>query len=365
MVFAENLYQNIIKIEAEKFSQLKVITGYASANFLLKIKNEFPLLKIKLFIGMASQGISIEDHSAYKLMMSESDFIQVYYQIKGAPTHIKLLNFSSKLAESTYIGSANFSSNGFGEQKELMAKIEFDSSELFEDQNSNSILCTSKEVEKYIKFYKATDTQMFSKEIFSSFEQTPREEDEQEKISNDVELSKELEQVNSSTKKLKTDTYPIKRVKEKKDKSSDENILLIKKWRNISSIREYNSIEVEIVKAKEQDVRWSTSGINGIFGGSEVYLQQGPGKSLSEILPPKGRFSLITDDGISLEAELFGAFSKKIRFIDFDILNYILKRIGILEKRPISITDLDFYGRNTILFEKLDENKYILNFEVS
>lgn len=326
-VFSKKLYENILEIEAMNFSHLDVITGYSSGDFLKKVTTDFPLLNLKVFIGMSTQGISQEDHRIYQNLTLNSNSVKVYYQIEGVPTHIKLLKFSDEFAESTYIGSANFSSNGFGDQKEIMAKVHFDSQIFFVEQERNSLLCTSDEVANYIDFYKVDNRPQFTFEQEVNYELSSLEKN----IENPVE----------------------------------KNIALIKKWRNSLSYKQYNSVEVEIVKEKEHDPRWSTSGINGIFGDGESYLRQGPGKSFSEVLPSKERFKIITDDGITIEAELFGAFSKKIRFIEFDILNYIRNRIGVFENRPICKTDLDLYGRNTILFEKLDEGRYILNFEVS
>lgn len=88
----ENLYDNIIAKNADRYSHLRVITGYSSGNFVHRVLNDFPNLKIELYLGMAMQGISNRDHKAYReitMMKLEKSIMLISYQwfIK------KLLNF--------------------------------------------------------------------------------------------------------------------------------------------------------------------------------------------------------------------------------------------------------------------------------
>lgn len=151
-VYVDNLYQNIIKKNAEKYVCLKVITGYSSANFLNRVHNDFPNLKISLFIGMALDGISIQDHKGYCNITEKSD-VNVYYHVMRPETHQKIIDFFDESNNhSTYVGSANFSDSGLENQNEIMVSVEDNLDDVFSFEQSNCLLCTDSRVAMTIPF---------------------------------------------------------------------------------------------------------------------------------------------------------------------------------------------------------------------
>ena len=50
MIYNNELYLNVLKENCKIYDKLSIISGYASASFLERIIEEFPDLKIELFI---------------------------------------------------------------------------------------------------------------------------------------------------------------------------------------------------------------------------------------------------------------------------------------------------------------------------
>lgn len=149
MILTKELYKSILQANYPKFDNLRVITGYTSSDFLLRVHRDFPKLKIDVYIGMALQGISKEDHSKYCELRNQGD-IRVWYVYRQPMIHQKVLDFFSEDGHNSYVGSANFSNSGFGVQKEIMALVDNRVSDVFEEAMNEAIICTSSDVEGLI-----------------------------------------------------------------------------------------------------------------------------------------------------------------------------------------------------------------------
>ena len=87
---------------------------------------------------MAQQGIKKNDHDIYLKLSKESSF-NLYYQVAGKDTHMKLFEIEYFNHKETYVGSANFSFSGMFEQNELMTLVDSVCDSLFLDQFNRSI----------------------------------------------------------------------------------------------------------------------------------------------------------------------------------------------------------------------------------
>lgn len=322
-----DLYKNIIENELEKASELHVISGYASANFLSNIVDEFPHVNITLFIGMYREGISKKDHEIYKNLTLKFESINVYYQIEGPPTHMKLLEFISTTERTTYIGSANFTDNGFKNNRELMVKGSEYTGSLFRDQRNKSMICTSHEINNYINFY-----------------------DEKENIN--LEVDTEIESYDS-----------MNVVNENIEK---EYVIRKRNIRNIPNIRTnineryYDKFSIEIVLNKESNPRWDTTGINRLFDDKIPSLCDTPRLPFYKLFPEDTIFDIHADDGNHYKAKLTGITNRDLILVNGNFYEYVKNKAGIEEYKPISRPDLESVNMTKINFERIDKNVYFM-----
>lgn len=159
MLINQDLYNQIIRKNANKFSNLRVITGYSSAKFLADLHREFPKLKMTVYIGMAEDGgVNKDDHQGY-CDLSKDPNLEVYYHVEKPGDHRKIIDFSNQDGEhASYIGSANFSSNGLTSQTEIMTEVMDDLDDLFLSAKEQCLLCTDSQVTKYVTLTDSSST---------------------------------------------------------------------------------------------------------------------------------------------------------------------------------------------------------------
>jgi hypothetical protein len=158
----DDLYNNIIKANSKKYRNLRVITGYSSAIFIKKIVSEFPNLNLTIYIGMARHGILKKDHVAYCNLVKENK-VKIHYQITDPGTHQKVLEFYNNGNDHIgYIGSANFSENGFGQQREVMAVLEDDLSIVFRKQAKLCLSCVDSKTSELIPISECISNNQFA-----------------------------------------------------------------------------------------------------------------------------------------------------------------------------------------------------------
>jgi len=325
MYYVTNLYENIIKKNASNNIKIRVLSGYSSANFVNLVLKDFPHIQIELYIGMAFQGIKKKDHVKYK-EMSDKQNLNVFYQVDGIPNHMKVLEFSNQANElTTFVGSANFSQQGFLFHKELMTLQKRVPNELFENQYNQSMSCLNPNVEKYINFYQDNGDSLDYAEF------------------------------------LNRHTL----LNETSDKMEPDNLGRSEKWREIrfsTNIVYYNTFYVEILPSMNNEV-WKYSGINSWVNSGEPVLIQTPRLMFDQVFPENDVFYIYTDDGLEISATLSGHFNKYLKFNNVNIYEYVKKRIGIHNKRPIHYMDLLSYGCTNFYFERIEKNIFLMSFQ--
>lgn len=310
-IILNDLYESIIVRNGKRSNRLRVISGYASPIFLRRVKKDFPSLAIELFIGMSQEGISKNDHIEFKSICSEFRDISVFYQVEGMLTHRKLLEFSSDYSSKVYVGSSNFSENGFFKNNELMVNIHYDVSSIFESQYLRSLKCDDEKVEENIKFYLDTAFEEKSEILYNS-------KDTKNNLLEDIQNYIYMQAPN----------------------------------RNI--IEKYNTFSLEVVLDEQQNPHWKKSGINAWTVGTTPHLLQTPKLFFDKIFPVRSKFKVVTSEFV-FEAELKGDFHKELVFLNGNIYEYIRGKIGLQEKRPISREDLVKFGNTKLKFVKVDD----------
>ena len=85
--------------------------------------------------------------------------MEVYYHVEKPGDHRKIIDFSYQDGEhASYIGSANFSSNGLTSQTEIMTEVTDDLDDLFLSAKEQCLLCTDSQVTKYVTLTDSSPT---------------------------------------------------------------------------------------------------------------------------------------------------------------------------------------------------------------
>lgn len=329
-VYFNNLYENILKPNAEKYNELNIISGYASANFLNEITNTYPSLKINLYVGMTQQGISFKNHERFIAIQNGISNVNIYYQIKGDNTHIKALEFSNENSNVTYLGSANFTNNGFNENREAMVKVDTSIANKITEQLNLSLLCNDKDILKYIKLY--ADDQDELNELKRPFKKLELENEEKENGVNTAE-SQIINKLISQFRLPSFSKY-----------LSEQKYMLLPIVVNINSNKD-----------------WYKVGINNIHsetGNNRPCLVQNTLLSLDKFFPASESFNIETFDGYNIKAELSGKFNRELHFVNFDIYQYTKKLLGLTTDKTISYETLNKFGYNYYIFEKIDNHNF-------
>lgn len=150
MIYTENLYNAVILENSSSIRMLRVITGYSSGSFIERVLNDCPNVSIELYIGMALQGISKIDHLRY-INLSKQNNVKIFYVHKLPNVHQKIIEITGEnRKKTTYVGSANFSENGFEKQSEILTTIAEDLEDVFKVVRQQCLSCVDKEVFCYI-----------------------------------------------------------------------------------------------------------------------------------------------------------------------------------------------------------------------
>lgn len=323
MILSNNLFEEVINKESSRYNKLRIISGYASGTFLKKVATSCPKLEITLFIGMTQNGITLNDHIIFQNLTKDNK-IKVFYQVKEVQNHMKLYEFYNESSSITYVGSANFSENGFFKQRELLAPIEAENDLIFENQLQNSVICTTPKIEEIIAINNNQNT------IFG-------EEETSEIDINAFEVSGgELSEYSKRNSFFQFRNY------------IDDD---------------FDKISVEILGNSNK--KWSYEGINGIFNrkSSKSILITQTGHHFDRFFPKDSEFYIHSDIGIKYKARIGGRFNKELYLLDGSFYDYVNMHLNLSTRRPINKDDLENFGCTHINFERINESLYLIYME--
>src|SRR5688572_29826878 len=127
MYHTDNLEHPVFQVPYGRgFRKLRILSGYASSAFLYHILDTYPDIEIELIIGMSRKdGIKLWDHERYQQIVNENPQISISYKTSLPPVHTKIYHWYKEglfQDSMTFVGSANFSWNGFRDQGELLVE---------------------------------------------------------------------------------------------------------------------------------------------------------------------------------------------------------------------------------------------------
>ena len=320
-MFINNLYENIIKVDFKDCHTINILSGYASGVFLEKVITECPNLKIELYLGMTKEGLLTGNHKIFQDLTKNNPNINVYYQIKGPPNHMKIYSlFKNGKQIKSFVGSANFTENGFEHNKEILVESNLDFLDIFDVQKINSLICTHSDIEKYVS------------------------------INNAVIEDPLLGEEEAETKE------PFNTENNKYNLKNDKLISV----KNKANYKYYKEFEIEVVKSNDKN--WEFTGINnGLYDGTP-HITIGNTLYLKKVFPRDDDFLLITDEGKEYKVRVSAENRDALYFIDIDIYEYFRNKLNWEQKKPIRHEDLEEVGYNKMKFIRLDKFKYYIDF---
>jgi hypothetical protein len=303
------------------FRKLKILSGYASSAFLSHILNRYPDLEIGLIVGMAKKdGIKRWDHDRYVQIMNDNPNITISYHRSLPGIHTKIYhwyNDEGMFSDSmTFIGSANFSWNGFRDQSELLAQVDYENvEEVF--QVANIILCTDPNVENEIHFYHVTV--------------------HRRSRTNDIEIALQ-----------------------------DEDI-------EIANLHHLSYVDLPLLLDHDTAIH-ERAGLNwGQRPGREPNQAYIPvptpfNRQHPDFFPPlEQSFTMLTDDGQQLICKMAQANRKAIHTTENNSImgRYFRNRLSVPLGTRVDAQDIVRYGRTSVRVYKIDNETYFLDFAVT
>lgn len=329
-----NLYNQVLFNPAKAgANKLLIISGYATSamafRHLDELKNEGLNVTVKLIVGMCVQdGLSLSNHKGFQKIACEEfpESFQCSYLYKRPPVHSKVyLWLKDSQPVVAFAGSANYSQFAFSKfQREILTSTDplavFD---YFKDISADSIYCENLEVEDLISIY--SDEQYRQR-----FTAQPDEE--------------------------KDDATTLKR-----EDDLGGSVL--------------NQVTVSLLD-RHGEVPKGASGLNWGLRPDDhrkdvnaAYIQLPPSVYRSDFFPVRGtEFTILTDDGKSLHCERKSKDTDGQQIVtprrNQSLGEYFRKRLGVKSGERIVTADLKRYGRTDVVFRKIDDETFEMDFSV-
>ena len=316
MIYQDNLVQNILLNPFNEGADcLKVVSGYARPSMVSwhidKIETHFDRpINIQLIIGMCvSEGLEISAHEGFKSLVSnefeKKSKFTCQYVYQGNPVHSKLYLWEKNgVPFKAFMGSANYTQTAFSKaRREILCECDKNIAKQYYDSiEQNTICCNHAEIEEYIKLIQTL-----------------------------------------------------------KVNYSDTHI----------SMQDTDFSNISLSLLSRNGEVGEKSGLNwGQRPGREpnqAYIHVPAEIVRSEFFPTeKQHFSVLTDDKKQLILRLEQANNKAITTpLNNSLLGeYFRNRIGVANGAPVFKQDLEQYGRTNVIFYKLDEEQYFMDFHV-
>lgn len=304
------------------YRNLRILTGYSASSFLVYILERYPDVNIDLTIGMAKKdGISDWDHSQYKRIMNENNRVNINYQIADPPLHTKIYSWNHSITNEslTFIGSANFSWNGFGRQNELLSEV--NNSNIDDVFNlAETLPCNNPNIENHIDFYN-------------------------------------IQSFLDSTNNTSTELYLNIEAKNAHEPFNLSNLEFV----DLSLLRK-NGIDIHDKAGLNWGQRQGREPNQAYIPVPKTFNDANP-----DFFPPlKEPFIIFTDDGLTLICKMAQDYRKAIQTTKNNSLMgyYFRERLGINYDEKVNTIDLINYSRTSVRIYKVYSRTYFMDFSV-
>ncbi|WP_426355467.1 restriction endonuclease PLD domain-containing protein [Exiguobacterium sp. R-39] len=328
MYLINNLENHVLENPyAEGHRHLRVLSGYVSPVFVQHVMESYDELFLEVTVGMTSMdGVANWHHQAFLGLVNQfADRLIIRYQTSQPGNHRKVYYWHDDiLEEKVFVGSANFTRNGFGRQKEVLVEVTFSNvEEIFTDLNV--IQCNSPHVEEAITFYSASPRRITT--------QVPVLIDEPRGIEN----------VQTTIEVLSTPTNTY---------SDYVDLSLLN--RNTGEVPERSGLNWGQREGRDHNQAYLSVPLS-IHNGNPDFFPP-------SVVP----FVVITDDGESLICVMAQQNRKGIQTRESNSIMgaYFRRRLGMESGAFVTVADLRRYGRDSVRIYKIDEETFYLDFGV-
>lgn len=325
----EDLFNKIL-VDPQKAgaNRLCVVSGYATSAMVsyhldkLDTKQRRADLQIHLIVGMAgSDGLPLSYHRGFQKLVQEdySDRFQCSYVYRASPVHSKVyLWFEDNTPIIGFAGSANYTQTGFGKrQREVLTECDVVlAATYFNAVLDDSIYCTHGDVDNLIRIY--SDEQYFKRER---------------------KHVESVESIQAEPEGFEDNSFPCVRNS------------LLDRWGRVAP----------------------RSGLNW---GQRPELHREPNQAYipiksaiynTDFFPPRNSwFALGTDDNVTFLCKVSQDNGKAVGTpqSNSQFGEYFRRRLGVPSGELITREHLEKYGRTDVVFCKLDDEHYSMDFSL-
>ncbi len=292
---------------------IKIVSGYAASTMasrhIERLRKEKLSVKVELIIGMAaSGGISESEHALFSNIIHKPDSFECSYYLKNPGVHSKLYIWCKEGRPiSCYIGSANYTQQGFfSKQKEILtSEVDLELALQYFNNLSRSddvIFCNHQDVENRIIFKKAELPDIFQSDVWTK---------------------------------------------------TDRNTVELPLW------------------SKRQNKMHEASGLNwgqrpeAKREPNQAYIPIPSSIAKSGFFPPRGQhFTVTADDNHPFIMVVAQDGDKALHTPNnnSELGIYFRRRLEVPLGQKVELSDLDRYGRRDVTFTKISEDDYIMAF---
>lgn len=317
-MFTENLYKDILIEPAKKGgTDLYVVSGYATSGMVSRHLEDICKLEkinIHLIVGMVGKdGISRTNHQGFCHLVNNPEIgFRCSYILENTPkqVHSKAYAwFNNDLPVDGFIGSANYTQNGFFKQQEAMEKSS---------------------PEEILKYYN------------------------------------ELENMSCSCLHSDVDGLVKDQINILQNNDAGDSSIT---HREGSESVTYTLLDRDENLPKSSGLNWGHRGDDKNYKRepNQAYIRVPADVTKKEFFPERGNhFALHTDDGHTFLCAITQDGGKAIHSTDNNSLlgEYFRNRIGVPLGSLVTRQDLENYGRTDITFYQIDDENYLMNFAV-
>ena len=330
MLLIDNLYKDALlsPFKNENVSDLTVVTGYSDPQMVSRHFRDLDedRFKLKLFVGM--HDTNHRKHHLYRRLMTDkySGRFECYYATRTEKVHSKVYQWgNSEKNDICFIGSANYSQNGLINivQKELLYRLPPEVNETINNYVgpiiNGAVLCTEP----------AAD------ELIGSRGKPP-------------------------------DPEPAQGFGELPTLRNGKSIQLPPR-NGLPGVR-ISQLESRTVTTLGEISALNWGQREERANKDEAYIRVPTDAHRMDFFPPKGHTFIIRDiddeDEIFIAVRVSGEYGKGINSTEDNSLigKYFKKKLGVPFGKPITLQDLEKYGKTYVDFYKVDEEDFLIEF---
>lgn len=319
-MLSENLYKNILLepvVQDSSLNELYIVSGYSTSAMAFHHLNDTTGVKVKLICGMTvSDGISLSNHKGFCKLANDdfSERFECSYIFQGIPVHAKLYIWCSETnPKYAFLGSANYTQSALrlSRRRELMERCSpQDAFDYYQSLTRDSIFCNHGDVSEFICFYADEKRKTTIKE-------------------------------SSRTVAPEIDYSGLPHIKV--SLLANDGTLPERSGLNWGQRPEYNR------------------------NANQAYIRLPSSIYKTDFFPPREvHFTVLTDDAKTIVCSRAQENGKAIHTPHNNSLigEYFRNRLGLSGGAPVTLNDLNRYGRTDIDFYKIDDETYYLDFSI-